>query len=223
MPRSSKEERAFHIANQTVHACARTICAMVRACHRATERTRSFWAWGFEEQFPDADERQILSQSARGSARGAAAHAAARCRAGKMCACHRPRLPPPVELAAIADFADRSRALHCYGKSFPDQLRAFALQFTSPPDFVLYPRDEEGHRRCLRACAAAGVAVVPFGGGTSVVAGVECPLPSSFAERAALDLARLDRVLEIDPTSRAARIKRAPPDLPSRRSLRLMA
>ena len=172
----------------------------------ATERTRSFWAWGFEEQFPDADERQILSQSAAALLQVPPPPPLPLPRWEDV-RLPPPRLSPPVELAAIADTTDRSRALHCYGKSFPDQLRAFALHFANPPDFVLYPRDEEDIARCLRLCAAAGVAVVPFGGGTSVVAGVECPLPSGFAGVAALDLARLDRVLEIDQTSRAARIQ----------------
>ena len=145
----------------------------------ATERTRSFWAWGFEEHFPDADERQILSQSAAALLQVPPPPPLPLPRWEDV-RLPPPRLSPPVELAAIADTTDRSRALHCYGKSFPDQLRAFALHFANPPDFVLYPRDEEDIARCLRLCAAAGVAVVPFGGGTSVVAGVECPLPSGF-------------------------------------------
>ena len=58
----------------------------------------------------------------------------------------------------------------------------------------------------LRACAEAQVAVVPFGGGTSVVGGVE-PLRGRFAAVVALDLARLDRLLAVDPVSLTATVQ----------------
>ncbi len=58
----------------------------------------------------------------------------------------------------------------------------------------------------LSWCEDQGAAVIPFGGGTSVVGGVE---PRLDPERPAvtLDLRRLDRVLEVDPVSLAARIQ----------------
>ncbi|MGH3647308.1 MAG: FAD-binding oxidoreductase, partial [Micromonosporaceae bacterium] len=55
--------------------------------------------------------------------------------------------------------------------------------------------------------ADADVAVVPYGGGSSVVGGVECRDPGDRAGVVSLDLTRLDRVLEVDPVSRAARIQ----------------
>ncbi len=171
-----------------------------------TERTRSFWAWGFEEQFPDEAERQILAQSAAALLGVPVPPALPLPRLADV-TLPPPAVAPPADLAELARGDRCERVLHSYGKSFPDQLRAFALHFASPPDFVLYPRDEADIVTCLRVCGAAGIAVVPFGGGTSVVAGVECPRPSGMAGVAALDLARLDRVLEIDVSSRAARIQ----------------
>ena len=58
----------------------------------------------------------------------------------------------------------------------------------------------------LEWAADANVAVVPYGGGTSVVGGVEPRIPGSFDGAVSLDLGALDRVLEVDPVSRAARI-----------------
>lgn len=171
-----------------------------------TERTRSFWAWGFEDQFPDEGERQLLAQSAA-ALLGIAPPPSLTAPQIADVTLPAPRVAPPSALLALARADVRERVLHSYGKSFPDQLRAFALHFENPPDFVLYPRDEADIATCLSACAAARIAVVPFGGGTSVVAGVECPLPPGFAGVAALDLMRLDRVLEIDVSSRAARIQ----------------
>ena len=51
------------------------------------------------------------------------------------------------------------------------------------------------------------MAAVPYGGGSSVVGGVECDVGDAYAGAASIDLSRLDRVLEIDRESRAARIQ----------------
>ncbi|HYP55752.1 MAG TPA: FAD-binding oxidoreductase [Solirubrobacterales bacterium] len=72
------------------------------------------------------------------------------------------------------------------------------------PDAVLLPSDAEAVRRALEACAKEGVAVVPFGGGTSVVGGIE-PLRGPHARLVSLDLARL-REVEVDSRSLTARL-----------------
>jgi FAD/FMN-containing dehydrogenase len=56
-------------------------------------------------------------------------------------------------------------------------------------------------------CASSGVAAIPFGGGSSVVGGVEADVGDAYPGVPSLDLTRLDRVVEIDRTSRAARIQ----------------
>ena len=84
-------------------------------------------------------------------------------------------------------------------------MRGFRGEFEHPPDLVAFPRDEPEIEAVLELGRGRGAAVVPFGGGTSVVGGVEARL----GERpfVTLDLRRLDRVLEVDPASRAARIQ----------------
>src|SRR5262249_39401443 len=72
------------------------------------------------------------------------------------------------------------------------------------PDAVLLPADANAVRGALEACAAEGVAVIPFGGGTSVVGGVE-PLRGSHSRVVSLDLARL-RDVEVDSRSLTARL-----------------
>ena len=78
-------------------------------------------------------------------------------------------------------------------------------EFENPPDLVAFPRDESEIETVLSWAEAEGAAVIPFGGGTSVVGGVEARL----GERpvVTMDLRRLDRVLEVDPASLAARIQ----------------
>jgi alkyldihydroxyacetonephosphate synthase len=82
------------------------------------------------------------------------------------------------------------------------RLRSGRLE--AAPDAVLAPADAEAVRRALEACAAEGVAVVPYGGGTSVVGGIE-PLRGAHGRLVSLDLSRL-RGVEVDERSLTARL-----------------
>ncbi len=103
--------------------------------------------------------------------------------------------------AARTDHA--ARVEHAAGKGYPDLIRLRSGDGSSAPDAVLEPGSEEEVRGALQACAEADLAVVPFGGGTSVVGGVE-PLRGEHAGVVALDLGRLDRLLELDERSLTA-------------------
>ncbi|MGQ4596509.1 FAD-linked oxidase C-terminal domain-containing protein [Nocardia sp. R6R-6] len=100
-----------------------------------------------------------------------------------------------------ADHLDRLR--HAGGKSTPDLLRRRAEGAQDAPDAVVFPADHDEVLAVLAYCAEHAVAVVPFGGGTSVVGGVE-PVRGRFDTVIALDLRRLDRVTDIDPISGTA-------------------
>ncbi|WP_280381086.1 FAD-binding oxidoreductase [Nocardia wallacei] len=97
----------------------------------------------------------------------------------------------------------RDRLLHAGGKSTPDLLRRRVDGPQDAPDAVVYPADHEQVVAVLAYCAAQGLAVVPFGGGTSVVGGVD-PVRDRFDAVIAVDLRRLDTVSEIDPVSGTA-------------------
>ncbi|MCL8206794.1 MAG: FAD-binding oxidoreductase [Actinomycetia bacterium] len=118
-----------------------------------------------------------------------------------------PRIEPPAGLADRITADPYERALHTYGKSLRDIVRVFRREFGPAPDLVAYPTSEEDVVRILDWCADRRVAVVPFGGGSSVVGGVEPAVGDGYAGTLSLDLGRLDRVLEIDRVSRAARIQ----------------
>ncbi|WP_174188868.1 FAD-binding oxidoreductase [Nocardia barduliensis] len=100
-----------------------------------------------------------------------------------------------------ADHRDRLR--HAGGKSTPDLLRRRADGPQDAPDAVVFPADHDQVLAVLAYCAEHAVAVVPFGGGTSVVGGVD-PVRGRFDAVIALDLRRLDRVTGIDPISGTA-------------------
>ena len=86
-------------------------------------------------------------------------------------------------------------------------VRGFRGEIDNPPDLVARPRDEAEVEAVLGWCADAGAAAIPYGGGTSVVGGVEPRVGDRYAGAVTIDLGALDRVLEVDPVSRAARIQ----------------
>lgn len=97
------------------------------------------------------------------------------------------------------------RTVHGLGKAYRDIVRGFYGQFENPPDLVAYPEDEEEVVEVLERAAEWGAAVIPFGGGTSVCGGVEPRLEDRPV--VSLDMTRMNRLLEIDSTSLAARIQ----------------
>jgi alkyldihydroxyacetonephosphate synthase len=119
-----------------------------------------------------------------------------------------PRLSPPPSLGAICSSAPYDRAAHTYGKSFLDYVRGLAGDYGNAPDVVAYPRNAGEIAALMDWAGSAEAAIVPFGGGSSVVGGVE-PRFESGRYRAAvtIDLREMGRVLEIDKISRAARIE----------------
>ncbi|MFL1376474.1 FAD-binding oxidoreductase [Nocardiopsis protaetiae] len=98
---------------------------------------------------------------------------------------------------------DAARLRHAGGKSTPDLLLRRSGAADPAPDAVLYPADHDEVQRLLEVCSAERIAVVPFGGGTSVVGGLT-PLRGRFDSVIALDLRRLDRLLSLDATSMTA-------------------
>src|SRR6266545_4495394 len=118
-----------------------------------------------------------------------------------------PRLEPPDSLASLCTVDRTERAGHTYGKSFRDVVRAFRREFPHPPDVVALPRTENDVAALLDWCADTGAAAVPYGGGSSVVGGVECDAGDAYRGVVTVDLRHLDRVVDIDRTSRAARIQ----------------
>lgn len=97
-----------------------------------------------------------------------------------------------------------SRIRHTRGKSTPDLLRIRAGDAGDAPDAVVLPGTHDDVLRVLEICARHDIAVVPFGGGTSVVGGLA---PEGGRRFVALDLRRLDGLLAVDPVSRTATLQ----------------
>lgn len=99
----------------------------------------------------------------------------------------------------------QARVEHAYGKSYRDLIRIRAGHIPHPPDAAVYPADQRQVAAVVAWASERDVVVIPFGGGSSVLGGVESP--SGDRPAVTLDLAKLDRVLSIDPLSRTARIQ----------------
>jgi len=185
---------------------------MITSYHRYVThsiRERSIWAWGWRDKFPDAAARAGLVQLTRAILPGAepAPRPLPPAHDHGVPDVPAPRVGVPEALAGFATQAPRERAMCARGRAFPDLVAGFTNDYAGAPDLVARPRDAAEVARVLEICSDRGWACVPFGGGTSVVGGVDARL--ARGERAAvvvLDLAALSGVYEVDATSRLARI-----------------
>ena len=169
-------------------------------------RRLKFWGWGYEDEGPDevATARIAAALSSRFGIETLQVLPRPRLEEIELRA---PRIAPPAALRRTLTDEPYERARHSYGRSYRDVVRTYRRDFSSPPDWVAFPAGEDELVAVLDWCSGANVAAVPYGGGSSVTGGVETCVGDAFAGAISIDLCRLDRVLEIDPTSRAARVQ----------------
>jgi alkyldihydroxyacetonephosphate synthase len=167
------------------------------------ERRLKHWGWGWDDQVPSKVE---LEQAATGIRErfgfGGEPEEAVPLDQVEL---RKPRLKAPEALGGLFTDDHYERTAHALGKAYRDVVRGFRGKFENPPDLVAYPKDESEIETVLEWAEAEGAAVVPFGGGTSVVGGVEARCGDRPV--VSLDLKKLDRVLEVDAESLAARIQ----------------
>jgi alkyldihydroxyacetonephosphate synthase len=165
--------------------------------------TRSWWGWGtVEEALSKQETRDLVSRMAAllpghdltdhpppdPTEFGFAA----------------PQITPPASLASLCSADPVDRAGHARGKAFRDVVRNLHGRLDRAPDLIARPRREQDVVDVLDWCAHDGISVIPYGGGSSVVGGVE---PRFNGPAVTLEITGLGAVLEIDRVSRAARIQ----------------
>lgn len=171
-----------------------------------TGRRLKHWGWGYEDQQPSREDLEAALPGIR-ERLGFGAEDVEEPVPLEAIELGPPRVEPPASLAGIVSDDRHERVAHALGKAYRDVVRAFRGEIENPPDLVAHPADEGDLAALLEWCADAGIAAIPYGGGTSVVAGVEPRIGDGYAGAASIDLRRLDRVLEVDAESRAARIQ----------------
>ncbi len=172
----------------------------------ARVRQRRFWGWGFEDVTLDATEVALVEQGVRALFPGGPPPRREPPRLAEL-TLRPPRVEAPASLAGLCSTERGARAAHTFGKSCRDVLRAVARDFSTAPDLVAFPRSEAEIASLLAWCAAERVAVIPYGGGSSVSGGVEARVGETYRGALSLDLGALGRVLEVDLVSRAARVE----------------
>ncbi|KUN09259.1 FAD-linked oxidase [Streptomyces yokosukanensis] len=166
--------------------------------------TRSWWGWGHVEDAVRGAELEALLARVRALMPGElTAHEPPDI---SSLALPTPRVTPPASLAGLCSVDPGDRAAHAHGKAFRDVVRNLHGELRHVPDLVARPAEERDVIDLLDWCTREGIAMVPYGGGSSVVGGVE-PRCDGHPAAVTVDLGHMNRVLEIDRTSRAARIQ----------------
>ncbi|TWP47600.1 FAD-binding oxidoreductase [Lentzea tibetensis] len=167
---------------------------------------RSWWGWGYVEDAVTQEERDNLVKRVRGLLPTAdlTFRAPPDPRELEVPAS---RIQPPPALAALCADDQVDRLAHARGKAFRDVARNLAGEVGPVPDQIARPRTEQDVVDVLDWCTTNGYAVIPYGGGSSVVAGVEPRCANDYDGVVTLDTMALDQVVEVDPVSRAARIQ----------------
>ena len=179
---------------------------MVAPSVTRTARRRSVWGWGYEDEQPGFEQVRDMAAGLRAHLGFEPAEAERPVPLDQV-ELPRPRLVPPAALAQVFTDEPHARARHAIGGAYRDLVRAFRGRFEHPPELVAYPRDAGEVEAVLEWCASSGVAAIPYGGGTSVVGGVEPRVPDRYAGAVSVDLSAMDAVLEVDAVSRAAHIQ----------------
>ena len=169
----------------------------------ARAERRSFWTWGYVSDEPSQTQRVAAAKNLAGRlGEGVAPPPVPDIAHIKLRA---PRIKVPSQHEDWVTTEHSDRVTHTYGGHPLELLAALRGEFINPPDAVAHPRTEDELEATLGWCDSNGYTAIPYGGGTSVVWGVNVPHDSSAA--VTIDLDNLNDVMEIDEVSRAGRFQ----------------
>ena len=169
-------------------------------------RLRKFWGWGYDDELLTSEEENNIDQRI---AKTFQLDHVERIEIPKISDIdiNKPLFSIPSSLKKILSDDKLERLNHAYGKSFPDSARSILGDFSSPPDYVAFPDTQNEITSILDWASENNVAVIPYGGGSSVCGGVETNVGSDYAGVISLDMKNINSILEIDKTSRTALIE----------------
>ncbi len=169
-------------------------------------RLRKFWGWGYDDELLSSEEENNIDQRI---AKTFQLDHVERIEIPKISDIdiNKPQFSTPSSLKKILSDDKLERLNHAYGKSFPDSARSLLGDFSSPPDYVAFPETQNDITSILDWASENNIAVIPYGGGSSVCGGVETNVGSDYAGVISLDMKNINSILEIDKTSRTALIE----------------
>ena len=144
-----------------------------------------FWGWGYADEHLSAQEDQLVEAMVSVMAPNNTEIAPPSIDDFDL---PPPRLELPEVLTAFVSTTKYDRLVHSYGKSYPDIVRMFLHQIDNPPDWVAFPKTEQQISELLAYASKNNIAVIPFGGGTSVCGGVESDIGKDYQASVSLDL-----------------------------------
>ena len=164
-----------------------------------------FWGWGYADEHLTVEEDRLVEAMAKTLAPDNAIEVPS----PRLSDFNLPaaRLAVPKQFRTIVSTTTYDRLVHSYGKSFGDIVRMFLHQVNNPPDWVAFPLNEQDISDLLAYAGEHSMAVIPYGGGTSVCGGVEADVGGDYRGTISLDMQHFNQVLEIDSISRAARVQ----------------
>ncbi len=172
---------------------------------KSKRRTLRFWGWGYEDEGLTPEESALI----RSIAESFKQH-------------QQPPIPPPVVedfdlppsrliippyLEKIISTFSYDRLTHSYGKSYADMVRMYLRQVPNAPDGVAFPDNEEDLQALFSYAEANNIALIPYGGGTSVCGGVEPDVGPQYSATISVDMENFNQLLDVDPISRRARVQ----------------
>ena len=169
-------------------------------------RKRKFWGWGYEDELlSDEEENNIDNRIATTFN----LDSIKRINIPDINSIDLPksRVKKPQNLENLLSDDKLERLNHSYGKSFPDSARSILGHFPNPPDLVAFPESEGDVSSLLDWASSNDLAIIPYGGGSSVCGGVETYVGEDYKGVISLDMKHLNSIIEIDRNSRTALIQ----------------
>ena len=169
-------------------------------------RKRKFWGWGYEDEILSDDEENNIDKRIASTFNLDSVERIALPRIEDI-DLPKPQINFPKNLEKFFSDDKLERLNHSYGKSFPDSARSVLGLFPNPPDLVAFPSSEDHIYSILDWASSNDIAVIPYGGGSSVCGGVETYVGDDFKGVISLDMKNLNTIIDIDKDSRTALIQ----------------
>ena len=118
-----------------------------------------------------------------------------------------PRFQLNNTISMICSHDRYDRLSHTYGKSTSDIVKGLRGEFPNPPDYVAFPKSESNLQKLITFAEENKLSLIPYGGGSSVVGGVEPTKSTRYKGTISVDMKHFDQLLEVDETSRCARFQ----------------